>query len=105
MLYRKRILSGVFDETQKKCRYTGGINMRGRKKKTIIDRSTMKDFNTIRETAFITGLSEKYLRRLQKEDKLPGVYSGTRFLVNYAALIKSLNPPEPEKVEERSASR
>ena len=45
--------------------------MRGRKKKTIIDRSTMKDFNTIRETAFITGLSEKYLRRLQKEDKLP----------------------------------
>ena len=65
--------------------------MRGRKKKTIIDRSTMKDFNTIRET--------------QKEDKLPGVYSGTRFLVNYAALIKSLNPPEPEKVEERSASR
>jgi len=79
--------------------------MRGRKKKTIIDRSTMKDFNTIRETAFITGLSEKYLRRLQKEDKLPGVYSGTRFLVNYAALIKSLNPPEPEKVEGRSASR
>ena len=79
--------------------------MRGRKKKNIIDRSSMKDFNTIRETAFITGLSEKYLRRLQKEDKLPGVYSGTRFLVNYAALIKSLNPPEPEKVEERSASR
>lgn len=79
--------------------------MRGRKKKNIIDRSSMKDFNTIRETAFITGLSEKYLRRLQREDKLPGVYSGTRFLVNYAALIKSLNPPEPEKVEERSASR
>ncbi len=25
--------------------------MRGRKKKSIIDRSTMKDFNTIRETA------------------------------------------------------
>ena len=46
--------------------------MRGRKKKNIIDRSSMKDFNTIRETAFITGLSEKYLRRLQKEDKLPG---------------------------------
>ena len=79
--------------------------MRGRKKKNIIDRSSMKDFNTIRETAFITGLSEKYLRRLQREDKLPGVYSGTRFLVNYAALIKSLNPPEPEKVEGRSASR
>ncbi len=79
--------------------------MRGRKKKAVIDRSNMKDFNSIRETAFITGLSEKYLRRLQKENKLPGLYSGTRFLVNYAALMKSLNPPEPEKVEEKSIGR
>ena len=79
--------------------------MRGRKKKAVIDRSSMKDFNTIRETAFITGLSEKYLRSLQKENKLPGVYSGTRFLVNYAALIKSLNPPEPARVAEKSIDR
>lgn len=56
----------------------------------------MKDFNTIRETAIITGLSEKYLRRLQKQNKLPGVYSGSRFLVNYASLIQYLSSLEPE---------
>ena len=70
--------------------------MRTNKKKNIFDRSSMKDFNTIRETAIITGLSEKYLRRLQKENKLPGVYSGTRFLVNYASLIRYLSDSEPE---------
>ncbi len=70
--------------------------MRTARKKKPFDRSSMKDFNTIRETAVITGLSEKYLRRLQKERKLPGVYSGTRFLVNYAALIKYLSESETE---------
>ena len=70
--------------------------MRTNKKKNTFDRSSMKDFNTIRETAIITGLSEKYLRRLQKENKLPGVYSGTRFLVNYASLIRYLSGSEPE---------
>lgn len=70
--------------------------MRINKKKNTFDRSSMKDFNTIRETAVITGLSEKYLRRLQKENKLPGVYSGTRFLVNYASLIRYLSDSEPE---------
>ncbi|MCI7092831.1 MAG: helix-turn-helix domain-containing protein [Lachnospiraceae bacterium] len=70
--------------------------MRTNKKKNTFDRSSMKDFNTIRETAVITGLSEKYLRRLQKENKLPGVYSGTRFLVNYASLIRYLSDSEPE---------
>ena len=70
--------------------------MRTNKKKNIFDRSSMKDFNTIRETAIITGLSEKYLRRLQKAGKLPGVYSGSRFLVNYASLIQYLTSLEPE---------
>ena len=70
--------------------------MRTTKKKKVFDRSSMKDFNTIRETAIITGLSEKYLRRLQKQNKLPGVYSGSRFLVNYASLIQYLSSLEPE---------
>ena len=70
--------------------------MRTTKKKNVFDRSSMKDFNTIRETAIMTGLSEKYLRRLQKQNKLPGVYSGSRFLVNYASLIQYLSSLEPE---------
>ena len=70
--------------------------MRTTKKKNVFDRSSMKDLNTIRETAIITGLSEKYLRRLQKQNKLPGVYSGSRFLVNYASLIQYLSSLEPE---------
>ena len=71
--------------------------MRTNKKKNIFDRSSMKDFNTIRETAIITGLSEKYLRRLRKAGKLPGVYSRTRFLVNYASLMKYLSGLDPEE--------
>lgn len=70
--------------------------MRTTKKKNVFDRSSMKDFNTIRQTAIITGLSEKYLRRLQKEQKLPGIYSGTRFLVNYASLMEYLSSLKPE---------
>ena len=78
--------------------------MRTIKKKNAFDRSLMKDFNTIRETAIITGLSEKYLRRLQREQKLPGVYSGTRFLVNYASLMKYLSSLEPDGWEKERSS-
>ena len=78
--------------------------MRTIKKKNAFDRSLMKDFNTIRETAIITGLSEKYLRRLQKEQKLPGVFSGTRFLVNYASLMKYLYSLEPDGWEKERSS-
>ena len=77
--------------------------MRTKKRKFSFDRSNMKDFNTIRETAAITGLSEKYLRNLQKEKKLPGVYSGSRFLVNYASLMQYLSRIEPEGWEKGTA--
>ena len=70
--------------------------MRTTKKKNVFDRSSMKDFNSIRETSIITGLSEKYLRRLQKAGKLPGVYSRTRFLVNNASLMEYLSSLKPE---------
>ena len=78
--------------------------MRTIKKKNAFDRSLMKDFNTLRETAIITSLSEKYLRRLQKEQKLPGVFSGTRFLVNYASLMKYLSSLEPDGWEKERSS-
>ena len=51
----------------------------------------------IRDTAEITGLSEKFLRKLQKENRLPGIYSGTRFMVNYASLLRYLDSIGQEK--------
>ena len=58
-------------------------------RKTRLDR--------IRDTAEITGLSEKFLRKLQKENRLPGIYSGTRFMVNYASLLRYLDSIGQEK--------
>ena len=70
-------------------------------RKARLDRITAHDFNTIRDTirdtAEITGLSEKFLRKLQKENRLPGIYSGTRFMVNYASLLRYLDSIGQEK--------
>ena len=52
----------------------------------------MPTFDTIRGTAARPGmLSEHRLRLLQKQKKLPGVFSGNRFLVNVDALEEQLN--------------
>lgn len=66
-------------------------------RKARLDRITAHDFNTIRDTVEITGLSEKFLRKLQKENRLPGIYSGTRFMVNYASLLRYLDSIGQEK--------
>ena len=50
-----------------------------------------KVFMTIRETARVSGLSEKYLRQIQKEKKLPGIYCGTRYMVNFPMLMQALS--------------
>lgn len=47
-------------------------------------------FQTIRQTARITGLSECFIRKQVKTGKCPGVYSGNRFLVNVPALLTQL---------------
>lgn len=57
---------------------------------------------TIRETAKTGILPETALRTLVKQNKIPGIYVGTRFLVNYNALCEWLNNPtagtsRPEK--------
>lgn len=39
----------------------------------------------------ILGLSSKYLRKLLQEGQLPGVYCGTRYMVNYPATVKMLS--------------
>lgn len=50
-----------------------------------------RKFLTIRETAKKGILSEKYLRTMEKQGRLPGIYSGNRFLVNYPLLLEQLD--------------
>ena len=49
-----------------------------------------KTYQSIREAARSTGLPECLLRRLLKENKLPGLYSGRKFNVNVPALLEQL---------------
>lgn len=51
-------------------------------------------FQSVRQTQRTTGLSEYYLRKLVKEGKAPGVYSGKKFLVNVPALLTLLAQSE-----------
>ena len=48
-------------------------------------------FLTIREVARTGILSEHHLRLLEKEKRLPGVYAGNRFKVNYPLLLEQLD--------------
>jgi len=64
--------------------------------------TTVPAYHSIRETARYTGLSEYYLRQLQKRGTLPGVYSGKKFLVNVPSLLKSL---EASKEEDKDGCR
>ena len=48
-------------------------------------------FMTIREVAKTGLISEHYLRQLEKQGRLPGVYSGKKKLVNYDKLVALLD--------------
>ncbi len=48
-------------------------------------------FQTIREAVNSTGLSERYLRKLHAEGKLPHVMSGSRVIVNVPKLLEVMN--------------
>ena len=50
----------------------------------------MPEFKTIRQVAAIGILPEHRLRTLVKEGRCPGIYSGTRFLINVPALAAQL---------------
>lgn len=47
-------------------------------------------FPSIREAAKLGPLSEYCLRLMLKQNRLPGTYSGKKFLVNYDMLIEQL---------------
>lgn len=51
-------------------------------------------FPSIRGAAKRGPLSEYCLRLMLKQGKLPGIYSGRKFLVNYTKLIEQLNEEE-----------
>lgn len=52
--------------------------------------TTTTRFLSIRQTAKLGILSEHQLRLWQKQGKLPGVYSGVKFLVNVPQLEQQL---------------
>lgn len=56
----------------------------------INERNNTQLFKTIRATARFTGLSECSLRKMLSEGKLPGIYCGTRFMVDCERLISQI---------------
>ncbi|MCD7843155.1 MAG: hypothetical protein LUG17_00825 [Clostridiales bacterium] len=59
-------------------------------------------FLTIRETAKTGILPESFLRTMEKQGRLPGIYSGNRFLVNYPLLLEQLDRESLTKTKGRT---
>lgn len=59
----------------------------------------MPQMKTIRQVASMGVLTEHSLRRRQKAGKLPGLYSGNRFLVDVEALQEMLRTESMEAVK------
>lgn len=57
-------------------------------------------FPSIREAARRGPLSEHCLRIMLKDGRLPGVYSGKKFLVNYELLLKQLDVADRKAMSE-----
>lgn len=62
--------------------------------------ATVTVFCSIRDTSRKLGLSEYFLRKMLKKGKLPGVYSGRKFLVNIPSLLELLSSMEEGKTDE-----
>jgi hypothetical protein len=59
-------------------------------------------YHSIRETARITGLSEYMIRSRLKDGRVPGVYSGKKFLVNVPSLLSMVALEEGVQTDERT---
>ena len=57
---------------------------------------TNNRFLSIRETAKLGPLPEYLLRKMEKQGQLPGVRSGTKFLVNYRLFLENLEKASAE---------
>ena len=60
----------------------------------------MPKFMTIRETARTGIMSEHHLRIMLKQGRLPGIFTGNTFKVNYNMLIDQLNSESKIKITE-----
>ena len=58
----------------------------------------MPTFKTIRQTAAMGILSENQLRVMQKQQRLPGIQTGNKFLINVEALAEMLDRQSREAV-------
>ena len=59
----------------------------------------MNQYASIRQTAQIVGVSECFLRRLEKQGKLPGFKSGVKHVVNVPQLQAMLDSGMSNDVE------
>lgn len=61
----------------------------------------MPTFKTIRQTAATGIATEHFLRKLVAQGRCPGIYSGSRFLVNVNALAEQLDAEsrQPQEVK------
>ncbi|MCD8206554.1 MAG: hypothetical protein LUD72_01300 [Bacteroidales bacterium] len=64
----------------------------------------MKEFMTINEVAKTGKYSPFFLRRMVKEHRCPGIYSGTRFYVNVPLLDELLNEDSLENAQGKHKS-
>ncbi len=62
------------------------------------------NFKTINQTAALGILPEYRMRQMLKQGKLPGIYSGTRYLVNVDALKTMLEEQTAQSIK-RTDSR
>lgn len=60
----------------------------------------MPTFRTIRQTAATGILPEYRLRLMQKQNRLPGIQAGNRFMVNIEELVELLNKQSRKAVSE-----
>ena len=61
-------------------------------------------FLSIRNCVPVTGLSERYLRRLLRDGELPHIMSGSRVLVNVHQLLELMDKKTTTKAELEQAS-
>lgn len=65
----------------------------------------MKKFMSIREVARTGLISEYYLRLMEKQNRLPCIYSGKKCMVNYPLLVEQLDLESAATLDKEKALR
>lgn len=56
-------------------------------------------YMSIRQTAKKTGLAESFIRAAVKKNKVPGFYSGKKYLVNVPRFLAALEESKDQKTD------